>query len=71
MSTTDALRFLHYQSLECRTRDAHEALCLLIPGLMHTLELEPMKGYEAEAFRKELRNRLEKISTTKIHATIR
>lgn len=58
MTAEDALRFAAFEAAECRDRDAHEALCLLFPALMRTLSLEPMDGFEARAFRHELKQRL-------------
>jgi hypothetical protein len=58
MNAEEALRFAAYEAEECRDRDAHEALCLLLPPLLRVLELEPMNGREALAFRNELKQRL-------------
>lgn len=58
MTAEQALRFVAYEARWCRDRDAHEALCLLFPALLRTLELSPMDGREAEAFRLELKQRL-------------
>jgi hypothetical protein len=55
MNVTDALRFIEHEASYCRSRDSHEALCLLLPAVLKALELEPMNGYEAEQFRRELR----------------
>jgi hypothetical protein len=62
VTPTDALRYLHFRSLECRDRDAHEALCLLIPSILKALGLDAMDGYEADAFRHQLKTELHKIS---------
>ena len=51
MSASDALRFLEHEA-------SHEALCLLVPAMLKVLELEPMNGYEAEEFRRELKTNL-------------
>ncbi|HEV2391065.1 MAG TPA: hypothetical protein VG146_01745 [Verrucomicrobiae bacterium] len=58
MSAEDALRFLDHESGYCRCHDQHEALCLLLPGLLRVLDLEPMNSYEAEKFRSEFRKAL-------------
>lgn len=58
MSPEDALRFLDHEALLCRNRDAHEALCLLLPALLRVMELPPMDHYEALAFRIELHKAL-------------
>jgi hypothetical protein len=58
VNAADALRFVHFQSLECRTRDAHEALCLLLPAILKALDLDPMDGFEASAFRHQLKAKL-------------
>jgi len=55
MTAHDAVRFLHSQAALCRSRDCHEALCLLLPAILTALGLQPMNGYEASAFRKELK----------------
>jgi hypothetical protein len=54
MNPEDALRFIHHEAGFCRDRDAHEALCLLLPALLRACDLRPMNGYEAQAFRKRL-----------------
>jgi len=65
MIPADALRFLDHEAAMCRDRDAHEALCLLLPALLKILELSPMDDYEALAFRIEIHNAL------KIHDALR
>ena len=67
MNAADALRYVHYQSLECRTRDAHEALCLLLPAILKALDLDPMDGFEASAVRKELKENLASNNSEKKH----
>ena len=54
----EALRFLDHEAALCRDRDAHEALCLLLPALLKVLELTPMDHYQALAFRIEFHNAL-------------
>jgi hypothetical protein len=54
MTAQDALRFLNHEAAFCRDRDAHEALCLLLPALLRACDLRPMNGYEAQAFRAQL-----------------
>jgi hypothetical protein len=58
MSSDDALRFLAYEASFCRDRDSAEALCLVLPPLLRYLELQPMDGYTAEEFKRELKIRL-------------
>jgi hypothetical protein len=58
MNATDSLRFLEHEASFCRSHDSHEALCLLLPAMLRALELEPMNGYEAQAFRAELKKRI-------------
>lgn len=58
MKLEDALRFLEHEASYCRSHDSHEALCLLPPALLRALELRPMNGYEAEQFRRELKEKL-------------
>ena len=66
MNTSDALRYLDHEAKECRDRDMHEALCLLLPAMLRVLELEPMNDLEAIAFHRELQLLLqEKPSTYK------
>ncbi len=50
MNADDAIRFLAHEGQQCRDRDAHEALCLLLPAFMKTLDLPPMDDVEAQAF---------------------
>jgi len=58
MTPAEAVRFLDHEAVLCRERDAHEALCLLLPAMLRVLELSPMDDYEALAFRIELHNAL-------------
>lgn len=58
MTASDAIRWLHYQASLCRSQDQHEALCLLLPALLRTLELQPMSERQAWAFRLELKEQL-------------
>ena len=58
MMPADALRFLEHEALLCRDRDAHEALCLLLPALLKVMELSPMDDFDALAFRIELHKAL-------------
>jgi hypothetical protein len=55
MSAEDAVRYLAYRAAECRDRDAHEALCLLLPPLLRSLDLSHMTDDEACRFRNDLR----------------
>ena len=58
MTAADALRFLDHEARLCRDRDAHEALCLLLPALLKAVELPPMDDYEALGFHVELHRAL-------------
>lgn len=58
MTTDNAIRFLHYEASRCRDRDAHEALCLLLPSLLRLMHLEPMEDVEAAAFRYQFRQEI-------------
>lgn len=51
----DALRFIAWEAQDCRDKDTHEALCLLLPALMRINDILPMNGYEAEDFRRGFR----------------
>jgi hypothetical protein len=58
MTPAEALCFLGHEARQCHDRDAHEALCLLMPALLNLLELAPMDDYQALDFRIELRKAL-------------
>lgn len=62
VTAEDAIRFVACQARACRDRDTHEALCLLLPGLMRALSLAPMTEYEAREFRAWFKERLEETS---------
>lgn len=59
MSAEQALRFLEHEASYCRDHDSHEALCLLLPAMLAALELPRMDGFEAESFRRELKESLQ------------
>jgi hypothetical protein len=59
MNPTDALRWLAWEARRCRDRDSCEALCLLFPALLRSLELPPMSEAEAQAFRERLKETLQ------------
>ena len=61
MSSDDALRFLAHEAAYCRDRDSGEALCLVIPPLLRLLQLQPMDGYAAEAFKREFKRKLDHV----------
>ena len=67
MIPADALRFLNHEALLCRDRDAHEALCLLLPALLKVTGLPPMDDYEALAFRIELHEALHQTQALNEH----
>jgi hypothetical protein len=50
MTAEDAIRYLAHEAAQCRDRDAHEALCLVLPAMMKTFALPPMDAFEARAF---------------------
>lgn len=54
MSAEDALRYVAHEARRCHDRDAHEALCLLLPAILAELHLPPMDGREALAFHIDL-----------------
>jgi len=58
MSADDAIRFLEHEAQLCRDRDAHEALCLLLPAMLHVLNLPAMDSADAAAFYVELHTAL-------------
>lgn len=55
MTTDDALRFVAHEASWCRSRDEHEALCLLMPAMLRVMDLPPMEDLEARAFREQLK----------------
>ena len=55
VTSDQALRFVAYEAGWCRHRDSHEALCLLLPPLLRALSLPQMDSFEAERFRRELK----------------
>lgn len=55
MSADDALRFVAHEASWCRSRDEHEALCLLMPAMLRVMRLPPMEDLEARAFREQLK----------------
>jgi hypothetical protein len=63
MTSEDALRFLAHEAQRCRDRDMHEALCLLLPAIVKSLNLPPMDAADAIAFaqwlHRDLRRRQE------------
>jgi hypothetical protein len=59
MTAENALRYVLHEAEFCHDRDAHEALCLLLPPLARCLDLRPMTGAELIAFRKEFKAMLE------------
>jgi hypothetical protein len=56
VTAADAVRYLDWRAAECRDRDQHQALCLLLPAVLHALNLKPMRDEEAWAFHRELKN---------------
>ncbi len=58
MTPAEALRFLDHEARNCRDRDAHEALCLLLPALLKVMDLSRMDDVEALDFRMQLHKAL-------------
>lgn len=58
MTAEDAIRYLDFRARECRDKEAHEALCLLLPALLKVFNLPEMDSVEAEAVRFDLRRSL-------------
>jgi hypothetical protein len=58
MNADDTIRFLDHEARACRDRDECEALCLLLPALLHAFNLRPMDDMEAAAFRFRLKQEL-------------
>lgn len=58
MTTDDTIRFLEHEARTCRDRDECEALCLLLPALLHAFNLPPMDDVEATAFKHRLKQEL-------------
>lgn len=58
MIAEEAIRFLDHEARHCREKDAHEALCLLLPAMMQLLGLNQMDAFEALSFTIEFRDEL-------------
>ena len=58
MIAEEAIRYLDHEARECRDKDAHEALCLLLPAMMQLLGLKQMDHFEALSFTIEFRDEL-------------
>jgi hypothetical protein len=58
MIAEEAIRFLEHEGRKCRDKDAHEALCLLLPSMLRLLCLEPMDDFAALDFAIEMRKEL-------------
>lgn len=56
MNAQTALQFLAHEAVRCHDRDAHEALCLLLPAIVQALDLPPMHYADALEFTVELRH---------------
>lgn len=64
LTAEQSLRFLAYEASSWnRYQDEAEMLCLLLPVLVKASGLQPMNGYEAETFRRELRAWLDRPGT--------
>jgi hypothetical protein len=62
MTPERAIRFLAHEARMCRGRDACEAFCLLLPGMVKVLELEAMDSYEAADFRRQFKQELSQLN---------
>jgi hypothetical protein len=58
MIAEEAIRFLDHEARQCRDKDAHEALCLLLPAMMQLLGLKQMDQFEALSFTMDFRDEL-------------
>ena len=58
MIAEEAIRYLAHEASHCRDKDAHEALCLLLPAMLKLLCLEPMDNFEALDFAIKMRDEL-------------
>lgn len=54
MTPEQALQFIAHEAKDCRDREAHEALCLLLPSVLKCLDLQPMNHIDAGVFRIDL-----------------
>ena len=62
MTAERAIRFLEHEARACRSRDAHEALCLLVPALVRLLDLSRMDDAEAAAVRYQVKQELSELN---------
>ena len=69
MTAEEAIRFLDREAAWCRSKDEHQAFCLLLPALMRVLELRPMHELEARDFVRELKTELANHQTKKLPRT--
>lgn len=58
MIAEEGIRYLEHEARHCRDKDAHEALCLLLPAMLKVLCLNPMDDFEALDFTYKLRDEL-------------
>ncbi len=58
MIAEEAIRYLEHEARLCRDKDAHEALCLLLPAMLKLLCLDPMDSFEALDFSIKMRDEL-------------
>ncbi len=63
MNGLDALRFLGNQAELCRSKEQHEAFCLLVPAVLRAFFLEPMGDGEAAQFKRQLKKILEGVGS--------
>lgn len=66
MTATDALRFLAHEARQCRDRDAHEALCLLLPALCKVTALKPADDFAALALQQQFHDELRRLQGSPI-----
>jgi hypothetical protein len=58
MIAEEAIRYLAHEASRCRDRDAHEALCLLLPAMCRLLCVQPMDDFESIGFQLQLKAEL-------------
>jgi len=58
MNAENALRYAAHQAKLARGRDACEMLALVFPALLKLCDLPEMEDFEADCFRRELREQL-------------
>jgi hypothetical protein len=68
MIAEEAIRYLDHEARMCRDKEAHEALCLLLPAMMQLLGLKQMDHFEALSFTIDFRNELrDQVNPAPVH----